>query len=222
LGNERAEEWRRVFSPATNLRWLAGFISLQVGLLFLLRRRDEPGPVVGMGGRLRLRRPVPGTGRVRRAWREHRRHELLDQLVRTWRERALKGEAPLSTAADPGQRSKEMRAHLAVVRDLEQAEASVPQRSPPSVKAFVYASVSALGAGALTFFVVIVAAALRAPVGVLVALVIAMPSFGIVGLILSVLASSRARAQHAHRMAVIGQMTSARLARFGERGDPAR
>lgn len=90
------------------------------------------------------------------------------------------------------------------------------------MKVFVYASLSALGAGALTFFVVIVAVALPAPVGVLVALVIAMPSFGIVGLILSVLASSRARAQHARRMAVIGQMTSARLARFDEHGGPAR
>lgn len=220
MGSERAAELRRAFSPVTSLRWFIGIVSFVLGFVFLLPAVAEPAApwwvwAVGLAfAALFLGLVALG---IRAAWRSHQRHQLLDQLSQSWRARATSGEAPLSTAADPGVRSKEeweMRANLAVIRKWDQAEASVPAAPPSRPMRLMYASVGALGLGALSFFVLLAAAAFRAPIGVLVALLIAMPAFGLVGLILSAVFASGVRAQHAHNMAVIARMNAARGERY--------
>jgi len=219
LGSERGAEIRREFSPATNLLWLIGIFSLAIGFIFLLHAVAEPPApwwvwAVGLGSSALFLGLV--ASEIRHAVRAHVRHELLKRLARQWDERAASGEVPLSTARNLVQRVREeldMRTNLAVARDLQQAEASVPPVPRNRSTTYMYASLGALGAGVLSFFVLITASAFQAPTGVLVALLVAMPGFGVVGLILSRLANRAVQAQQARTMAVIGRLNSIRKRR---------
>jgi MFS family permease len=220
LGAERAASILSSNSLSTRLRLVIGTLSFPIAFVFLLSILIAPSAarwwqwVIGIG------LAVVVIGLVLRAmWRwagRHRRREQLDRLTKEWRGRALKGEVPLSSAADPTQRWKEeaeLRAQFDFERELDRAGASARPEPAISMMTLAMAGVVSVMAGAVCFFLAVLLAALDAPLGVRVALIIAMPSFAALGLIFMLLALLAARASSAR----LKDITARASAAFQER-----
>lgn len=216
LGKERSRTLMGQFSLATRLRWVLGVISTPIGFILLLGALVESRSALWWewavgGGCVAIVVWLAATG-IRQSLRAHRRRRELDELVRVWRERAGKGQVPLSTASGLVEQWKEasdMRLQLRVAHDLDRAEAAQPPSSGPSSDALMYASVASVGIGLLCLLVLFVAAALHAPILVLWALLVAMPLCGLVGLAVYVVSGRRQRAEFARTMAVLDRVRSA-------------
>ena len=215
MGREMAQDVRELTSSGLRLRRAGIFIALPLGYLFLIGA-VAAGPAApwwewaaGLG--LSALFVWLAAVEIRRGYRAHERRRQRARLTRDWRERVESGRAALSNAVDPEQRSVEenrIRAQLAFEHDLEEATRSLGPEPRVSSTALVRAWYAWLAGVLLLDFAVVAAAAFRAPLGVVWALVIAMPAYAMVGGVLGAVFWSRLRAERTRQTAALHQVTS--------------